>query len=170
MDTKTIDVDKRVDEPWEFINKRRHGKQPFVLVEICVGFGTGEIVLADGPFYGCAKDSSIFVETVQPLLREEERVLADNGYYDQRHDRIICAPSGRSAAMTSDERLLAGEIHSARQIVERVFGRIDNFAWVKGIWRYPLPLLRLAFLVTCQLVNLKNKHMPIDHNLQVSSA
>ena len=60
-----------------------------------------------GPSRGVriAKDSSIFVETIEPMLHENERVLADNTYYDERERCVICA--SLEGSITSSYLVLA---------------------------------------------------------------
>ena len=162
VDTKAVPVTRRfVDEPWDLVNRRREGKHPFVLFEFATSF-TGEIVHVDGPFKATAQDVTIFRSGLKHLLRDGEQLLGDAGYRHEDGDGIMAAPGGRSASMTPEARKRAGEVHSARQIVERAIGRMDALAIMHCGWRLDKEFLKDCVFAAAKLANAKLIYCPLN--------
>lgn len=166
IDTTIVRIRSPTDEgtnPEDYICKGRC-KGPFVLFQAVVSFGTKRIVYFDGPHKGRAADVTIARQSiVEPgLLKAGERLLADAGYRYEGENSMIVAPGGRTLNMTEDERRIAGIVHSHRQIVERIFGRMKMFGLMNGIWRFDLAFLQDCVFVIAMLTNFKLLYNPLN--------
>lgn len=143
------------------MNKKRC-KSYFVLFQTVASLGTNRIVSVDGPFKGSAADVTIARESIIPQMLPDERLLADAGYRHENCNHMIVAPGGQSASMTSTEREFAGQVHSARQVVERLYSRMQEFNVIKGVWRFDLDFLGDVFMAVAQITNYKLKYLPLN--------
>ena len=162
IDTKAMPVTRSIcDEPWDLVNKRREGKHPMVLFQFVTSF-SGEFVHVSGPYKGTAADVTVARDSVFDLLKPGERLLADAGYRAEAEGHCIVAPGGRSVAMSAEDRKFAGEVHSARQIVERALKRLHDFAFTHNTWRYDAKFMHECVLVACKLCNVYLHYHPLN--------
>lgn len=75
-------VDCMINEPWPF-NEKWYSKKfngPGVKYEVGVCIATGRIVWLNGPFVASTNDGTIFKNTLEAMLADDEGVEVDAGY------------------------------------------------------------------------------------------
>ena len=107
----------------------------------------GEIVWVNGPF-PCGKypDIKIFKNSMVQALREEECLIADNGY---NHQKCITPNT-----VSDDNRKLHSRIRARHETVNR---RLKIFSILRQVYRHPLDDHWLYFHAVAQIVALTIK-------------
>jgi hypothetical protein len=111
------------------------------------------ILSFEGPFKGSAADVSIIRETIIPLLRENEKVMCDKGYYQE--EKCWCPPTGAMNQLSAEEKLKRRKVTRIRQINERLNNRITFWGCFKKRWQCNWKLQRMCAHVAAKLTQLE---------------
>lgn len=92
------------------------------------------------------------------LLDAAEKILADKGYVG---DERILSPFRPTVYRW--QKQFNDEIKRYRQVVERLHGRIKDFACLRIPFRHPIPLHSRCYYAVCNIVAIDCLERPLTH-------
>lgn len=128
-DTVFVPITRPYLSEWEYYNQHKadHG---FLYQVVCSLGKPFRILSFDGPFKGSAADVSIFRSTIVPLLRENEKVMTDRGYYQET--TYCWSPPTHQFENGLERR----KVTAIRHLNERVIGRLTMWGCMKLRWNH----------------------------------
>lgn len=157
--TLSAPVFQPFESSWEYydVNKKRY----FLKYEAVCSIGNPRLIWFSGPYKSTVQDCTLSHRSQLRLeLLPNERLLADKGYLHDT-DLFICPVSKSSFVMDLDDRARNYMIYSARQTIERIFGRLKSFGFWNTPWKASIGLHKLCAKVTAKLVNLHLLFEPV---------
>ena len=117
------------------------------------------ILSFDGPYKGSAADVSIARETIIPQLKENERIMADKGYYQEK--KCWTPPIGPISQMDSAKKTMRRKVTRIRHLNERLIGRLSFWGIFKKRWDSSWRLHSMCAQVAARLTQLEVHAFPL---------
>jgi hypothetical protein len=111
------------------------------------------IISFEGPFKGSAADVSILRDTILSQLQDNEKLIADKGYLNEK--KCITPPKGRMNQLTVEEKLERRKVTHIRQVNERVIGRLKMWGCFNKRWQSNWKMNKLCCHVAAKLTQLE---------------
>jgi hypothetical protein len=158
VDSTFVRIKRPYMRRWEYYSREKHD---FGMVYQIVGsLGKPFRILSfEGPFKASAADVSIFRTTILPKMKEEEKILGDKGYRQEK--KCWCPPTGNINKLSTEEKKSRRKVTMIRQIVERLIGRLKCWGCFKKRWNSSWKLHNLCSFVAAKLTQLELYTYPL---------
>lgn len=113
----------------------------------------------DGPYKGSAADVTIARTTVIPQLKENEKIMTDKGYYQEK--KCWTPPLGPISQMTSEQKRERRKVTRIRHLNERLIGRLTFWGIFKRRWDSSFKFHSMCANVAARLTQLEVHAFPL---------